>query len=71
MAEILDFNDGRGKVSNDDTKATNEALAAFVFSCGKCGNTTFQLMRGGAIRCAHCNQVIGSKTHFDASPDGE
>lgn len=65
MAEILDFNDGRGKVANNDVREKNEALAQFVWSCGQCGNTTFQLVRGGGCRCAHCNLIISTKQHFD------
>ena len=69
MAEVLNFNDGKGNVQNADAKATNEALAAFVWSCGQCGNSTFQLVRDGSIRCAHCNLTSTAKRHFD--PNGE
>lgn len=69
MANILDFNDGKGKTSNPDVRAKNEALAAFVWTCGSCGNSTFQLVRGGDIRCAHCNTVSTSVRHFQ--PGGE
>jgi DNA-directed RNA polymerase subunit RPC12/RpoP len=65
MAEILNFNDGRGNVIDPDVKAKNEALADYVWTCGQCGNSTFQLVRGGAIRCAHCNHVISAKRHFN------
>lgn len=66
MAEILDFNDGKGRLQNPDVAAKNEALANYVWTCGKCGNSTFQLVRGGTIRCAHCNEVSTKKSHFDA-----
>lgn len=68
MAEILNFNDGRGNIANADLKAKNEGLADFVWSCGGCGNTTFQLVRGGAIRCAHCNLHSPSLGHYDRTP---
>jgi hypothetical protein len=71
MAEVLDFNDGKGKVANPDVRAQNEALAAFVWTCGQCGNSTFQLVRDGSIRCAHCNLTSTNKRHFDpAGSDG-
>lgn len=70
MAEILDFNDGRGKLSNEDVKAKNEALADFVWTCGQCGNSTFQLVRGGSIRCAHCNQTSATVGHFRTDNGG-
>lgn len=64
MAEILNFNDGKGNVALNDVKEKNEALAAFVWTCGQCGNSTFQLVRGGQIRCAHCN-LISDLCHWD------
>lgn len=64
MAEILNFGDG--KVADPDVRAKNEELAAFVWTCGKCGNSTFQLIRGGGIRCAHCN-LQSTLMHWDPS----
>jgi len=65
MAEILDFVDGKGKTENPDLVAQNEALADFVWTCGKCGNSTFQLVRGGKCRCAHCNTYSTVVGHYE------
>lgn len=72
MAEIINFNDGKGNQSLPDKKSDGK-LAEYVWTCGDCGNSTFQLVIGGAIRCAHCNKYSEVRSHFrpDGKPEGE
>lgn len=64
MAEILNFNDGKGPFAGENKPSEKHELAAYVWTCAKCGNSTFQLVQGGAIRCACCN-LAASLMHFD------
>lgn len=68
MAEIINFNDGLGAKTPPD-KPGGGKLAEFVWTCGQCGNSTFQMVIGGAIRCAHCNAACLERQHF--RPDGK
>lgn len=65
MAEILDFNDDRGKLRKEDKVDEKKTLAALVWCCAGCGNTTFQLLQDGSVRCAHCNLASTDLAHFN------
>ena len=62
MAEIIQFGDDPVKRKPDDVKP-EPASERWVWTCS-CGNSTFQLIHGGACRCAYCNEVSTTMAHF-------
>lgn len=62
MGEIVKFGDEPPKRKPDE-KSTG--LASWVWTCNACGNSTFQMIQGGAIRCANCNLHSTEMLHFE------
>lgn len=64
MGEIIQIGDKPSERKPDKVDDA-QSLAAFVWSCAACGNTTFQLIQGGGVRCANCNLPSADVAHFD------
>ena len=62
MAEIIQIGDGP-KTRKPDEVSTG--LEKWVWTCNACGNSTFQIIQGGSLRCANCNLACLSIAHFN------
>lgn len=63
MAEIIQIGDGP-KTAKPDKIDDAKSLAEWVWTCAACGNSTFQLIQGGHVRCANCNLPSTDVAHF-------
>lgn len=67
MAEIINIDDKTTR--KEAPPEPNGKHAAYCWTCSACGNSTFQLLRGGSIRCANCLLACFNLAHF--RPDGK
>ena len=62
MADILTFGE---KPKEERPTKLGKDLATWVWTCNACGNSTFQMLQGGELRCACCNLTCNERRHFD------
>jgi len=60
MGDVVDLGGNKPKPPVGDNE--------WIYSCGGCGYTTFQLILGGEVRCTECNRILPDTRHF--RPDG-